>query len=242
MTEYVASTYGDRIADRYDSMHPGVEPAAIDLLTELAAGGPVLELGIGTGRIALPLMSRGVEVHGVDASEAMVAQLRSKPAARNIPVTIADFREFELGQTFPLIFVAFNTIFALQTQEDQIQCFRTVARHLQPGGCFLIEAFVPDLTRFDRDQRISTSSLNLDSAVLELACHDSVRQRVDSQLVHMSSEGIRLYPVQLRYAWPSELDLMARLAALRLWQRWSSWKREPFSAASGFHVSVYRPE
>ena len=242
MTEYLASTYGDRIADQYDAMHPPIAQAAIDLLEELASGGPVLELGPGTGRIALPLAARGLKVQGVDASEAMVARLRAKPGGNDIPVTIADFREFELGEKFALIFVAFNTIFALQTQEEQVQCFRTVAGHLQPGGCFLIEAFVPDLTRFDRDQRASVRSLDPDSATLELSQHDPLAQRVDSQLVHVSSSGLQLYPVRLRYAWPSELDLMARLAGLKLLHRWANWQREEFGATSGFHVSVYRRE
>jgi SAM-dependent methyltransferase len=242
MTEYLASTYGDRIAEQYDAMHPPIDQAAIDLLDELASGGPVLELGIGTGRIALPLASRGLKVQGVDASEAMVARLRAKPGGKDIPVAIADFREFDLRERFALIFVAFNTVFALQSQEDQVQCFRTVARHLRPGGCFLIEAFVPDLTRFDRDQRVSVRSLDPDSAMLELSRHDPVRQQVDSQLVHVSSGGLKLYPVRLRYAWPSELDLMARLADLTLLHRWASWQREAFGATSGFHVSVYRRE
>ena len=242
MNEYLASTYGDRIADRYDDMYPAIDQAAIDLLEALASGGPVLELGIGTGRIALPLASRGLKVQGVDASEAMVARLRAKPGGRDIPVTIADFREFDLGERFALIFVAFNTIFALQTQEEQVQCFRTVARHLQPRGCFLIEAFVPDLTRFDLGQRASVRSLDPASGMLELSRHDPVAQLVDSQLVHLSSRGLELYPVRLRYAWPSELDLMARLAELTLLHRWANWQREEFGATSGFHVSVYRRE
>ena len=240
MTEYLASTYGDRIADQYDAMHPAIDQAAIELLGELASGGPVLELGIGTGRIALPLAARGLKVQGVDASEAMVARLRAKPGGEDIPVRIGDFREFDLGEKFALIFVAFNTIFALQSQEEQVQCFRTAARHLQPGGCFLIEAFVPDLARFDRDQRVSVRSIDPDTAMLELSRHDPVLQRVESQLVHVSSRGVQLYPVQLRYAWPSELDLMARLADLTLIHRWANWRREPFGATSGFHLSVYR--
>jgi SAM-dependent methyltransferase len=239
MTEYLPSTYGDRIADQYDAMHPPIDQTAIDLLAELAAGGPVLELGIGTGRIALPLASRGLKVQGVDASEAMIARLRAKPGGNDVPVTIADFRDFDLGEKFALIFVAFNTIFALQSQEDQVQCFRTVARHLRSGGCFLIEAFVPDLARFDRDQRASVRSLDPDSAMLELSRHDPVAQRVDSQLVHVSSRGMQLYPARLRDAWPSELDLMARLAGLTLLHRWANWRRDAFGAASAFHVSLY---
>ncbi len=242
MTEYLPSTYGDRIADQYDAMYPAIEQAAIGLLAELASGGRVLELGIGTGRIALPLASRGLRVQGVDASEAMVARLRAKPGGKDIPVTMADFREFDLGEKFALIFVAFNTIFTLPSQEDQLQCFRTVAGHLEPGGRFLVEAFVPDVARFDRGQRASVRSIDPDSVMLELSRHDRVRQLVDSQLVLLSSEGTQLYPVKLRYAWPSELDLMARLASLTLENRWANWQREGFGPASDSHVSVYRRE
>src|ERR671924_1272067 len=159
MEEYLASTYGDRIADHYDALHPEADPAAIDLLAELAGSGPVLELGIGTGRLALPLVARGFSVHGVDASRAMVAKLREKQGGRDIPVSIGDFRHFELPQRFQLIFVAFNTFFALQSQEEQVECFRAAANHLNPDGCFLIEAFVPDVTRFDRDQRVSVRNV-----------------------------------------------------------------------------------
>jgi SAM-dependent methyltransferase len=241
MQEYLASTYGDRIADHYDVLHPDADPAAIDLLAALAGAGPVLELGIGTGRLALPLVARGFSVHGVDASRAMVAKLREKQGGRDIPVTIADFRHFELPQSFQLIFVVFNTFFALQSQEEQVDCFRAAANHLEPDGCFLIEAFVPDVTRFDRDQRVSVRNVGTDAAILELSRHDPVQQRIESQILHVSEEGMILFPVQLRYAWPAELDLMARLAGLSLAQRWTDWQRQPFTASSTFHISVYRP-
>lgn len=240
MSDYDASTYGDRIADVYDLMHPHAEPGAVDLLTELAGDGPVLELGVGTGRMALPLASRGVTVHGLDSSQAMVAKFHEKPGGRDIPVTIGDFTDFDLEARYQLVFVAFNTIFALQSQDDQVRCFQAVARHLQPGGSFLVQAFVPDLSRFDRNQRVAVRDINPDTVILEIARHDPIRQHVHSHLVHLSTHGLRLYPVQLRYAWPSELDLMARLAGLALWKRWANWSREPFDANSGFHVSVYR--
>jgi SAM-dependent methyltransferase len=242
MNEYHASTYGDRISDVYDLMHPDPDPGAVDLLAELAGGGLALELGIGTGRIALPLASRGVEVHGVDSSEAMVAKLRAKPGGADIPVTIGDFTDFELGRKYQLVFVAFNTFFAVKSQEAQIQCFNAAARHLKPGGRFLIQAFVPDPSRFDRGQRIAVRDINPNSAVLEVAQHDPVRQQVRSHLIHLTEAGLQLYPVQLRYAWPSELDLMARLAGLSLSQRWADWTRGPFQASSGFHISVYQAD
>jgi SAM-dependent methyltransferase len=242
-TMYEANTYGERIASEYDALHeqlPSAEPAA-RLLAELARGGLALELGIGTGRIALPLAAQGVEVHGIDASTAMVEMLRGKPGGAQIPVTIGDFGDVGVEGRYALIFVVFNTFFGLLTQEDQIRCFARVAAHLAPGGHFLIEAFVPDLTRFDRGQRVETIGLGLDHARFDFARVDPAAQRVEAQHVVITEEGVRLYPVRLRYAWPSELDLMARLAGLRLEDRWGGWRREPFTGASQFHVSVYSP-
>ncbi len=194
---------------------------AVAFLVELAHAGPALELAIGTGRLALPLAERGVEVHGIDASEAMVARLRSKSGGERIPVTIGDFADVPIEGRYALVYVVFNTLFALQTQEAQIRCFRNVAACLADGGVFVVEAFVPDLSRFDRGR------------------HHPVEQRVESQHVLLSEQGIRFYPVQIRYAYPSELDLMARLAGLQLRARFGGWRREPFTAASAMHVSVY---
>jgi SAM-dependent methyltransferase len=240
MTDYLAWTYGDRIADTYDSLHAEHDPATIDLLAELAGDGPALELGIGTGRVALPLASRGIAVHGIDASQAMVARLRAKAGGAEIPVAIADFKTFEFEERFSLIYVVFNTFFALQSQEEQVRCFQSVAAHLRGDGCFLIEAFVPDLARFDRGQRVSASNIESHGVTLEVSRHDPVLQRVESQIVRLSEAGMRLFPVQIRYAWPSELDLMARLANLVIRDRWAGWRRQPFGPASQFHVSVYR--
>jgi SAM-dependent methyltransferase len=239
--EYDASTYGERIAEVYDSWHsvPKNADAVVALLADLAGRGPTLELGIGTGRIALPLSQRGIEVHGIDASLSMVAKLRAKPGGDRIRVTIADFATVPIEGRFSLVFVVFNTFFGLLTQADQLACFQAVARHLTGDGRFLIEAFVPDLSRFDRGQRVAALSVGADAVGLEASVHDRVAQRVTSQHVLMSKGGVELYPVQLRYAWPSELDLMARLAGLRLRERWGGWSREPFSAASASHVSLY---
>jgi SAM-dependent methyltransferase len=239
--EYDASTYGERIAEVYDHWHtvPENADAVVALLAELAGRGPALELGIGTGRIALPLSQRGIEVHGIDASPAMVAKLRAKPGGDRIPVAIADFAAVPIEGRFTLVFVVFNTFFGLLTQADQLGCFEAVARHLTDDGRFLIEAFVPDPSRFDRRQRVSALSVGADAISLEASVHDPVTQRITSQHVMMSTGGVQLYPVHIRYAWPSELDLMARLAGLRLRDRWGGWSREPFSAASATHVSVY---
>jgi SAM-dependent methyltransferase len=242
MGEYQPSTYGDRIADLYDRLYAGRAShteLAVEFLAKLAAGGPVLELGIGTGRVALPLAARGVAVHGIDASEAMVAKLRAKPGGSAIPVTMGNFAEVQVDATFSLVFVVFNTFFGLLSQEEQVRCFGNVAAHLQPGGAFLIEAFVPDPARFDRGQRTQTVRVEVNEVELDAARHDPLTQRVTSHHVVLTEQGVRLYPVQIRYAWPSELDLMARLAGLRPRERWGGWQREPFTAASSGHVSVY---
>jgi SAM-dependent methyltransferase len=241
MHAYNVTTYGERIAEVYDQW-PGLPQntdAAVDCLARLAGRGPILELGIGTGRIALPLTQRGLSVHGVDASPAMVAQLRAKPGGEHIPVTIGNFADMAVEGQFTLIFVVFNTFFGLLSQEDQVRCFLGVAQHLTDDGVFVLEAFVPDLARFDRGQRVDARTVETDRIQLDVSVHDPVQQHVVSQHVVVSEQGVRLFPVQLRYAWPSELDLMARLAGLQLRHRWAGWTQEPFTATSGSHVSVY---
>jgi SAM-dependent methyltransferase len=239
MSYYTSSTYGDRIADVYDSLFTGSDPSAATLLADLAGGGPVLELGIGTGRLALPLAERGLAVHGIDASEAMVAKLRAKPGGAAIHVTIGDFSRMRLDERFALVFVAFNTIFSLETQEQQIDCFRAVAAHLREDGVFLVEAFVPDLSRFAGGQRLATVRIEDDGEWIEASQHDPATQRVESRLIRLHDQGVQRFPIRIRYVWPSEMDLMARLAGLSLRHRWAGWQRQPFSSASAFHVSVY---
>lgn len=238
---YEASTYGDRIADIYDDWPrlPQNTDQAVEFLATLAGSGPILELGIGTGRLALPLLRRGFRVQGIDSSRAMVDKLRAKPEGARIPVSIGDFADMAVDGRFSLIFVAFNTFFALLSQENQLRCFAGVAAHLAEGGAFVIEAFVPDLGRFDRGQRVAALEIGTDAVYLEASVHDPVGQRVRTQQVMISERGIRLYPVELRYAWPSELDLMARLAGLRLRERWADWGREPVTASTLMRVSVY---
>lgn len=244
--DYTASTYGDRIAEIYDeryleSFREDTE-GAVAFLRELAGPGPALELGIGTGRVALPLMEAGVEVHGIDASEAMVTKLRAKPGGDRIPMTIGSFEEFSLDTRFPLVYVVFNTLFALLSQEEQVTCFRSVARHLAPGGAFVVQAFVPDLSRFDEhQQRTSTETLGVNHVTLETSSHDPWRQRTDSQYVVIGSGRVDLYPVSIRYAYPSELDLMGQLAGLRLRERWAGWDRTPYPRG-WTHVSVWEPD
>jgi SAM-dependent methyltransferase len=242
MERYAAATYGDRIADVYDE-HTAARDATAeaDFLAELAGDGPALELGIGTGRLALPLQARGIAVHGVDASERMVSKLRAKPGGESIPVTMGDFADFTLDARFSLVYVVFNTFFGLLEQADQVRCFQRVAAHLQPGGRFVLDCFVPDLTRFDRGQRTAATFVDVDEIRLDVSIHDATRQRVRTHHVVMRDAATpSLFPVAIRYAWPSELDLMGQLAGLTLEARHGGWRGEPFTDTSGVHVSVYR--
>jgi SAM-dependent methyltransferase len=236
-------SYGEQWAEIYDDIwlrrFAEVTPLTASLLAELAGDGPALELGVGTGRVALALADQGVEVHGVDASEAMVARLRAKPGGDRIAVTIGDFADVPVEGDYPLVFVVFNTLFALLTQEAQVRCFAGVANHLIDDGVFVVEAFVPDLTLFDRNQRVAVNEVRPDGVWLDLGRLDPVAQRVSAQQVFLSEGSTKLRPIELRYSWPSELDLMARLAGLTLRDRWGGWDKEPFDSASPSHVSVY---
>ncbi len=234
--------YGERIADIYDDWYHSYDPAAIDLLAELAQEGPALELGIGTGRIALPLQDKGVMVRGIDASEKMLDQLQAKPGGYRIPVTLGDFADVPVEGEYPLIYIVFNTFFALLSQEEQVRCFQNVAKHLTSTGHFLLETFMPDMTRFQRGQNISLVAMDDGYLRIDVAKHDPVNQLIYSQHVAWTEAGARFYPVRLRYAWPSELDLMARLAGLRLAERWGDWDKSPFTATSSKLISVYRHE
>jgi len=238
-----AMSFGDEAAETYDRVSQrGDEADTVAFLAQLARGGPALELAIGTGRIALPLAARGVSVEGVDISAAMVAKLRAKPGGDRIPVTIGDFADVPVSGTYRLVFVVFNTLFNLLTQEDQVRCFQNVAARLTSDGCFLVEAFVPSfLYRLRNDQYVDAEAIAVDEVRLDVARHDPVKQRLAESHVSLSREGVRLNPIVTRYAWPSELDLMARIAGLRLKERWGGWKREPFTGSSERHVSVFGP-
>ena len=239
MSEYKDETYGERVADIYDDWFPTADPYAITFLTKLANGGNVLELGIGTGRFAVPLANNNLTVHGIDASESMVARLHDKERIDQITVTMGNFAEVPVEGEFQLVYVVFNTFFALQSQEMQVRCFQNVAKHLAKPGVFVIEAFVPDLTRFIRGRAHWPMRITADRLELDASEHDPVTQKVVSQKVVMTDGNVRLYPVQIRYAWPAELDLMAQVAGLRLRERFSGWQEEPFTADSQKHISVY---
>lgn len=242
MEGYAAATYGDVIADVYDQWYlsrldPG---AAVEMLGELAGSGAALELGIGTGRVALPMAARGVKVSGIDASEEMVARLREKPGGQDVPVTIGDFADVDVEGSFSLIYVPFTTLFALESQAEQLRCLKNVASHLEPGGHFVMDAFVPDPSRFQNHQSVSVQHVAADHVMVDVARHDPVTQRIESSHVAIGREGVRLYPVVVRYAWPAELDAMALVAGMELAQRYGDYDRSAFDAASVRHVSVYR--
>lgn len=236
--------YGEKWAPHYDEIYSTTDDAAIDLLADFAGDPPrALELAIGTGRLALPLTERGVEVTGVDISPEMIARLRSKPGSEKVTTVVGDMAEVPVDGTFPLVFLAFNTLFALQSQERQLLCFANVADHLDPGGRFVIECFVPDMKRFDSNNtRMGVTSIDsIDEHAYELSVHDPAQQRIVTHHVRRRPDGTStVLPVTVRYAWPPELDLMARLAGLEPEHRWGWYDRRPFTAVSGQHVSVYR--
>jgi hypothetical protein len=232
--------FGPEVANSYDDAPRGDEAVAVAFLEHLAQGGPALELAIGTGRIALPLAAGGIRVDGVEISRDMVARLRAKPGGDRIAVTIGDFADVPVQGDYRLIFVVFNTLFNLLTQDDQVRCFENVAAHLTDDGVFVVETLVPTfLARLRDDQYVDAEAIGVDEVRLDVGRHDPVTQTLDESHVVLTRAGVRLYPIVARYAWPSELDLMARIAGLRLRERWGGWQGEPFTSASRLHVSVY---
>ncbi len=239
MDSYREETYGERIAPVYDELFGGYEPETIEALNRLAHGGPALELGIGTGRIAVPLQQSGIPVRGIDISEPMVAKLRAKPGGQDIPVTIGSFADVPVEGKYRLIYVCFNTFFGLLSQGEGVRCFANVAQHLEPSGVFVLECFFPDLARFSRGQNVSAVSVDQGEVRLDVSRLDPVNQWITAQHMVLTEQGTKLYPVKIRYVWPSEMDLMARLGGMRLQARWGNWKGDEFTASSGKHVSIY---
>ena len=234
------TSFGEDMAEIYDDTQRGDESATVSCLEQLARGGPALELAIGTGRIALPLAAIGIIVDGIDISPAMVARLRAKPGGDDISVTMGNFADVAVAGSYRLIYVVFNTLFNLLSQDEQVRCFENVAAHLTDDGCFVVEAFVPDfLFRLRNHQYVDAEAIEVAEVRLDVGRHDPVTQRLDESHVYLSPEGVRLYPVVARYAWPSELDLMARIAGLRRKERWGGWNYEPFDSTSTRHISVY---
>jgi SAM-dependent methyltransferase len=232
--EHVAATYDEHSAGMFD---PAVVEPAVARLAELADGGRALEFAIGTGRIALPLSERGVRVAGIDNSEAMLARMREKPGAENIEALVGDMAATRVDGEFSLVYLVFNTIFNLTTQDGQVACFENAAAHLRAGGRFVIEARVPELQRLPLGQTVLP--WRADPTGMSYYVYDVVTQRLSGQHYYLEDGGFRASPTEMRYAWPSELDLMARLAGMWLEHRWGGWVREPFTALSPSHVSVY---
>ena len=234
--------FGERVAERYDestaelSASATVDPV-VDFLVDLSIDGTALELGIGTGRIALPLSQRGIRVHGIDLSKAMVARLRAKPAADRIGVTIGDFATTTVAQRFSVAYLVFNTIMNLTTQDEQIACFQNVAAHLQPSGCFVIEVMVPDLQRLPPGEKVRAFTVS--ATRLGFDEYDVASQGLISHHYWAVDGKLEGDSTPFRYVWPAELDLMARLAGMSLRERWSGWEREPFTNDSTTHVSVW---
>jgi len=234
--------FDERVAARYDAdaadmFEPATLDPAVDFLAGIAGDGPALELGIGTGRIALPLVERGVPVHGIELSRAMAARLRNKPGGDSIELTIGDFVTTTVDATFSVAFVVFNTIMNLTTQEAQVACFRNVATHLQPGGCFVVEVMVPELRRLPPGETFrafhgSESSWGIDE-------YDVATQGLVSHHLEIVDGDLERTSMPFRYVWPAELDLMAQLAGMRLRERWAGWAREPFTNERRAHVSVW---
>ena len=237
-----AKSFGESVAAVYDvESVRGDEDDTVSFLERVAAGGPVLELAIGTGRIGLPLANRGLNVSGIELSPAMAARLAAKPGGDRIQVTIGDFTEAVVPGEFGLVYVVFNTFFNVLTQDGQVRCFQNAAKHLAAGGAFVIEAFVPSyLYRLRNDQYVDAEAIEVGEVRLDVGRHDPVDQILDESHVSLSKAGVSVVPIVVRYAWPSELDLMARIAGLHLADRWGGWSNEPFTSTSQRHISVYR--
>ncbi|MFB7272643.1 class I SAM-dependent DNA methyltransferase [Streptomyces sp. NPDC056244] len=232
--ERVAATYDDSSGGPFD---PGVIGTTADFLAGLAGDGRALELAIGTGRIALPLSQRGVPVHGIDMSRAMVARLRGKPGGDAIGVTIGDFATTRVDGTFSVAYLVFNTIMNLTTQAAQVDCFRNAAAHLGPGGCFVVEVMIPELRKLPPGQNVVPFHTGPTGWAYDI--YDVATQEMSSNYVEVVDGRGEYRPIPFRYVWPAELDLMAQLAGLRLRERWDGWTREPFTGESRQHVSVW---
>ena len=232
--ERVAASYDRPDGEEFD---PAIIETIVDFLVERAGAGRALELGIGTGRIALPLAQRGVPVHGIDLSRAMVARLRAKPGGDDIGVTIGDFATTKVDGSFSLAYLIFNTIMNLTTQAAQVACFRNVVAQLEPGGCFVIEVGIPSLQRLPPGE--TYRAYHVGETRWDIDEFDVAAQGLISHHFALVDERLERHSIPLRYVWPSELDLMAQLAGMSLRERWAGWKREPFTSASHKHVSVW---
>jgi SAM-dependent methyltransferase len=246
MDEWHETDYGARFAADYDLRAFGAPPEseteeAVSFLSTLleGTGRRLLELGSGTGRLLVPLAERGFDVQGIELSPEMVARMREKQGGEAIPVLVGDMASFQLSERFDVVLLAYNTLFSIVSQERQVECLGAAAEHLAPGGKLVIECYAPyPMTKLPA-KNVLTYSMKVDEVVLMPTLHDQVEQTIEVNVVVLREDGIRLFPSRVRYAWPAEIDLMARLAGLTLSERWSDWTREPFGSGSDGHVSVY---
>jgi SAM-dependent methyltransferase len=234
-------SFEDSVADGYDeSAVRGDESATVAFLEKLAQGGRALELAIGTGRIAVPLAEKGVHVDGIDFSPAMIAKLRAKPGGKKIEITLGNFADVAVPGTYDLIYLIFNTLFNLLTQAEQVRCFENVAAHLTENGVFVVEGGIPtEFCQLRKNQYVDLENLAVDRVHLDIARYHPVTQILEETHVTLANTGLQLSPIVTRYIWPAELDLMARIAGLRLKERWAGWNREPITASSSNCISVY---
>jgi SAM-dependent methyltransferase len=232
--EPVASRFDETSADMFE---PDVVEPAVSFLAGLAGDGAALEFGVGTGRIALPLSRQGVRVHGIDLSPAMIERLRAKPGTQDIGTTVGDFAATQVDGTFRVVYVVWNTIMNLRTQDEQVSCFRNAAAHLEPGGCFVVEVMVPELQRLPPGE--TTKPFLVSPTRLGFDEYDIASQGLTSHHYWFEGDRARVESYPGRYVWAAELDLMARLAGMTLRGRWGGWRSEPFTGDSSTHVSVW---
>jgi SAM-dependent methyltransferase len=234
-------SFEENTAESYDKASiRGDEIATVEFLEQFAQGGRVLELAIGTGRIALPLAEKGIRVDGIDFSPSMIAKLRSKPGGEKLSITLGNFADVAVPDTYDLIYIVFNTLFNLLTQDEQVRCFENVAVHLSEKGVFVIEGGIPtEFCQLRNNQYVDLENIEVNKVHLDIARYNPVTQLLEETHVTISNTCTQLSPIVTRFIWPSELDLMARIAGLRLKERWANWKREPITALSRNCISVY---
>ncbi len=243
MESYHKSTYGDMWAEHYDDLFPPPQEDVLDFVESRAGGGPILELAIGSGRMAIPILARGLQVHGIEISPKMLEQLRSRPGGAEVPIVASDMTDFSLEERYPLALLVFNTLFAVQDGAQQADVFRSVAGALSAGGSFVIEAFVPDLGRFDRGQTVRTRQVSVDQVVVEYSVHHPAEQKVDSVVEVRRADGtFHMLPVPIRYLFPDQIDTLAAAAGLQPTERYQWYDESPFTHESPTHVTVYRKQ
>lgn len=235
-----ATSFGPDVAAHYDDFPRGDEEAAVSFLAEIANQGPALEFAIGTGRIALPLTAKGVQVDGIDLSPDMVGKLLAKPGGAKINVTVGDMCSASTDLQYPLVYLVYNTIFNLLTADDQIRCFENAARHLTKNGAFVVETALPHAwIPPGKPDYVHAEHVGKETVVLDVARYDPVTQLLEENHVQLTSQGMKMSPIVCRLITPGEMDLMARIAGMRLIHRFANWRKSTFDINSTMHVSIY---